>query len=100
MTALLVATIVVSIVVLFIALYLGFKYPTGWIEWPHDAVTTVRYAVSGLLFLLILGLIYWITRYWDYPVGGKALAYMAFLSMFVLFVLGLIYPSGGFGRTR
>ena len=99
MTALLVATIVAAVIVLIVAVYMGFKYPSGWAEWPHDHVTTIRYAISGVLFLLILGLIYWVTRYWDYPVGGKALAYIAFGSMVVLFVLGLIYPSGGSKRT-
>jgi hypothetical protein len=94
MTFLLVASIVAAVVVLALAVYLGFKYPSGWSDWPHDRVTTVRYAISGILFLLMIGLIYWVTRYWDYPIGGKALAYIAFGTICILFVLGILNPVG------
>jgi hypothetical protein len=46
------------------------------------------------MFFLILGLIYWITQYWDYPVSGKALVYIAFLAFPILMTLGFIFPKG------
>ena len=88
------ATLVAAAIVMMLSLYLGFKYPSGWKAWPHDIQTTSRYAVSGILFLMILGLIYWITRYWDYPAGGKAMTYIAFFALGILFVLGIIFPNG------
>jgi multisubunit Na+/H+ antiporter MnhB subunit len=94
MNSLLTVSLVVTVIVVILALYLGLKYPKGWSEWPHDMVTTYRYFVSGTLFMLILGLIYWVTRYWDYPIGGKAMVYVAFIAFIVLFVLGLIFPKG------
>jgi len=94
MSAIMTATLVAAAIVIILVLYFGFKYPKGWAQWPHDKPTTYRYVISGVLFLLILGLIYWITRYWDYPMGGKAMAYVAFISFPILFILGLIFPKG------
>ena len=93
-SSLLTVSLVAAAIVVILAIYLGFKYPKGWWEWPHDKATTFRYVISGILFLLILGLLYWITRYWDYPMGGKAFAYIAYITLFVLFVLGIIFPKG------
>jgi len=73
---------------------LGFKYPRGRQDWPHDLERSIRYVTTGILFLIILGLIYWITRYWDYPVGGKLFVYMALIAFPVLLVLGLLFPRG------
>lgn len=89
-----VASIVIIVIAVVILLFLGFKFPRGRADWPYDRSETTRYVITGILFLMILGLIYWITRYWDYPVGGKALAYVSFIGIIVLFVLGLLFPSG------
>jgi len=88
------ATLVIAAIVVLLVLYLGLKYPRGWKEWPHDIATTWRYLLSGALFLVIIGLIYWVTRYWDYPVGGRGLTYVAFATFAILFVLGIIFPRG------
>jgi hypothetical protein len=55
---------------------------------------TFRLITTGIMFFLILGLIYWITQYWDYPVSGKALVYIAFLAFPILMTLGFIFPKG------
>jgi len=74
--------------------YLGFKYPRGRYDWPYEKERTFRYIVSGVLFLIIMGLIYWITRYWDYPLSGKGVFYIALIIIPILIVLGLIFPNG------
>ncbi len=88
------ASIVIVVIAAIILLYLGLKYPQGRTDWPHDGYKTFRFIISGILFLIILGLIYWITRYWDYPLSGKGLVYVAFFALFVLFILGIIFPKG------
>jgi hypothetical protein len=94
MNALLTATLVAAAIVVLVVLYLGYKYPKGWSDWPHDRTTTYRYVISAVLFLLILGLIYWVTRIWDYPTGARGLAYIAFIAIGILFVLGMVFPKG------
>jgi hypothetical protein len=74
--------------------FLGMKYPRGRKDWPFDGPRTFRLITTGILFFLILGLIYWITQYWDYPVSGKAIVYIAFITFPILAVLGFIFPKG------
>ena len=88
------ASIVLVMVGALVLGYLGMKYPRGRRDWPHDGPRTLRYVISGVLFFLILGLIYWITQYWDYPVSGKALVYIAFMAFPILVVLGFVFPRG------
>jgi len=87
-------TLVLAAIGALMLFFLGMKYPLGGREWPFDRPTTIRYVISGLLFFIILGLIYWVTRYWDYPLSGKGLAYVAFIGIAVLFILGFIFPKG------
>lgn len=88
------ATLVIAALTVLLLFFLGMKYPKGGRDWPLDRPTTIRYVISGFLFFVILGLIYWVTRYWDYPLSGKGLAYVAFIGIAVLFVLGFIFPKG------
>lgn len=74
--------------------FLGMKYPRGQKDWPFDGPKTFRLITTGILFFLILGLIYWITQYWDYPVSGKAVVYLAFMIFPILVVLGFVFPKG------
>ena len=90
--------VTVSLVVVVIAgvllVFLGMKYPRGKVDWPHDRERTVRYVISGILFFIILGLIYWVTRYWDYPLSGEGLAYLSLIGLGILLVLGFFFPKG------
>jgi hypothetical protein len=74
--------------------YLGLKFPRGRYDWPYERERTFGYIVSGVLFLIIMGLIYWITRYWDYPLSGKGVFYLALIIIPILIVLGLVFPGG------
>jgi hypothetical protein len=88
------ATLVIAAITGLLLFFLGMKYPLGGRDWPFDRPTTIRYVISGTLFFVILGLVYWVTRYWDYPLSGKGLAYVAFIGMAILFILGIIFPKG------
>lgn len=87
-------SLVIVAVSALLLIFLGFKYPRGKRDWPHDRERTFRYVISGIIFIVIMGLIFWITRYWDYPVSGKAVVYVAAFALPVLFILGLIWPRG------
>ncbi|MEA3559554.1 MAG: hypothetical protein U9R75_09905 [Candidatus Thermoplasmatota archaeon] len=91
------ATLVLFVLSILILGYLGMKYPRGRKDWPHDRERTYRYVITGILFVMIFGLIYWVTRYWDYPASGKAIVYIAFIVFPVLVVLGFIFPTGKSG---
>jgi hypothetical protein len=91
------ASLVLVVVSLLIMFYLGMKYPKGRNDWPHDRERTFRYIVSGILFFMIMGLIYWITRYWDYPLSGKGVFYLAMIIIPILIILGLVFPRGKSG---
>lgn len=84
----------IAAVAALVLLFLGFRYPRGRKDWPHSLERSVRYVVTGILFLIILGLIYWITRYWDYPVGGELFVYLALIAFPILLVLGFLFPKG------
>ena len=88
------ATLVLVVLGILVLGYLGMKYPRGRKDWPHDREKTYRYVITGILFVMILGLIYWVTRYWDYPASGKSLVYIAIIVFPVLIVLGFIFPTG------
>jgi MFS family permease len=74
--------------------YLGMRYPRGRKDWPHERERTFRYIISGILFFIIMGLIYWITRYWDYPLSGEGVFYLALIIIPILLILGLVFPKG------
>jgi len=88
------ASLVIVAIAGLILLFLGMKFPLGKKDWPYNKERTFRYIVSGIIFLIIMGLIYWITRYWDYPLSGKGLFYVAMIIIPILIVLGLIFPKG------
>ncbi len=88
------ATLVIAAIAAILLFFLGMKYPKGGKDWPFDRPTTFRYLISGIIFFLIMGLIYWVTRYWDYPLSGKGLVYVSFLALGILFILGIIFPKG------
>jgi hypothetical protein len=88
------ASLVLVVIGALVLGYLGMKYPRGSKDWPHDGAKTFRYVITGILFFIILGLIYWITQYWDYPVSGKAIVYLAAIALPVLVVLGFVFPKG------
>ncbi len=88
------ASLVIVAIAALVLGFLGMKYPLGRKDWPHDREKTFRYLISGILFFIIMGLIYWITRYWDYPMSGKGLFYLAMIIIPILIVLGLIFPKG------
>jgi multisubunit Na+/H+ antiporter MnhB subunit len=88
------ASLVIVAIAGLILLFLGMKYPLGKKDWPFDKERTFRYIISGILFFIIMGLIYWITRYWDYPLSGKGLFYVSMILIPILIVLGLIFPKG------
>jgi len=88
------ASLVIAAVAAIILIYLGMKFPRGRDDWPYDRERTFRYIISGTLFLMIMGLIYWITRYWDYPFSGKGVYYLALIILLILVVLGLVFPEG------
>lgn len=94
------ASLVLVVIGILILGYLGMRYPRGGKDWPHDKAKTYRYVVTGILFFLILGLIYWITQYWDYPASGKAIVYIAFIVFPVLLVLGFVFPRGKKGLLQ
>ena len=85
---------VIAVISAIILIFLGFKYPRGGWDWPHDRAKTFRMIISGILFFIIMGLIYWITRYWDYPVSGKGVVYLSLIVFLILFVLGIVFPRG------
>jgi len=88
------ASIVLVVIGILVLGFLGMKYPRGRKDWPFDSSKTFRLITTGILFFLILGLVYWVTQFWDYPVSGKALVYLAFIAFPVLVVLGFIFPKG------
>ncbi|MBN1391015.1 MAG: hypothetical protein JXA22_10290 [Candidatus Thermoplasmatota archaeon] len=87
-------SIVIAVIGLLLLCYLGMKYPRGRRDWPHDGPRTLSYIISGILFFIIMGSIYWVTQYWDYPASGKGVVYLAFLALPVLVVLGFVFPKG------
>jgi peptidoglycan/LPS O-acetylase OafA/YrhL len=88
------ASLILVVIGVLVLGFLGMKYPMGRKDWPFDGPRTFRLITTGIMFFLILGLIYWITQYWDYPVSGKALVYIAFICFPILMVLGFIFPEG------
>ncbi|MFW3146018.1 MAG: hypothetical protein ACMUIE_04320 [Thermoplasmatota archaeon] len=94
------ASLVLVIIAILVLGFLGMKFPRGRKDWPHDRERTFRYVITGILFFLILGLIYWVTRYWDYPVSAKAVVYLAFIAFPVLLALGFVFPKGKKGLLQ
>mgnify|MGYP006310454149 CR=1 FL=1 len=88
------ASLVLAAVAAIVLFFLGMKYPRGRKDWPHDRERTFRYIMSGALFFIILGLIYWVTRYWDYPLSAEGVFYLSLVLFTILVVLGLIFPKG------
>lgn len=94
MSFLITASLVIAAIAAIVLIYLGMKYPLGRKDWPHEKERTLRYIISGILFFIIMGLIYWVTRYWDYPLSAKGVFYLALIIIPILIVLGLIFPRG------
>ncbi len=88
------ASIVLVLIGALILGYLGMKYPRGRKDWPHDGPKTFRLVTTTILFFIIMGLVFWITRYWDYPVSGKGIVYLSLIVFLILFVLGIVFPKG------
>jgi len=87
-------SLVLVVIGAFVLGFLGMKYPRGKKDWPFDGPRTFRLVTTGMLFFLILGLVYWVTQYWDYPVNAEGVAYIALIALPVLIVLGFIFPTG------
>ncbi len=100
MDPLITGSLVIAVIAALILGYLGMKYPRGGKDWPYERERTFRYIISGVLFLIIMGLIYWITRYWDYPLSGKGVFYLALVMIPILIVLGLVFPKGKQGLLQ
>ncbi len=100
MEPLITGSLVIVVVAALILGYLGMKYPRGKKDWPYERERTFQYIISGVIFFIIMGLIYWITRYWDYPLSGKGVFYLALLIIPFLLVLGLVFPKGKQGLLQ
>ena len=97
---LVIASLVLVVIGALVLGFLGMKYPKGRKDWPFDGPKTFRLITTGILFFLILGLVYWVTQYWDYPVSGKAIFFIALIVFPILFVLGFIFPKGKRGLLQ
>ncbi len=73
---------------------IAFYSPRGKRDWKHSTTSTIYGLFSIISLLLISGLVYSASSFFDWPDNYTIIRYLSFGTFALLIGLGVAYPSG------
>lgn len=82
------------IIVFFILLYLGARYPNGKLDWNYDIRTSVYILFTMISLIILIYLLYTVARVIRLPDISTLIIYIVLAGFIFLFLLALFFPDG------